>query len=122
MDSISRNTLRRKLSNGNYEAFQIIYGLSSWGSTFDSMNQKGPYWPLLLLEELDIKGQKVSFFWDSICDSSLSKALLFLRAFQLSILSVEEVDSLIAIESNSVLDWDILLDKVKSQVPNWRTS
>ena len=119
-------TIMIKMCEGNPGALTVLIDILKKNPTIDPDDAMGGFGPLITLDVAGIYGPSIWVLYKDTCGEDLVRMLAVLRAFQLGIITQEEISG--ASNRNgarrysadaATFDVDSILAKVKAELPSF---
>jgi len=107
-----------KLSEGNPGAMTVIMNCVESSPQIDPQCALGPLGPILSLDSLGIYAEKIWMLFKGVCEQDIVRFLGVLRAWQMGIVSKEEIFR--SLEVRGSLDINKVMIELKHQLPTFR--
>jgi len=107
-----------KLSEGNPGAATVLMQVMQTASAVDPENAFGPLGPMLSLDTYAIYGSKIWVLYKEVCEQDIVRFLGVLRATQMGIISLKDVNR--AIENPSTMNVGSVMVALKERLPSFK--
>jgi len=108
-----------KMSDGNPGAITTLVGLYAESSKIDPDDIFGGVGPILNLDSLGVYGSRIWELFQYVCGGSVVNVLTVMRAWQMGILSEDDVDYAIHNHGKKCIDIEEVMKKVQKRLPNF---